>query len=161
MDQALALLARRPRSVAELRRELSRRGIERLEAGRVIEALRERGLLDDAALARDFIATRCARLGHGRLRLLADLERRGVAREVAEAAWAEAVRNGDVDPLAAARRAARRAAARLGGRLDRRSYARVYNALLAQGFDAEAAEAALAGYRAETGPHDEDPDDVP
>lgn len=161
LDRALRLLARRPRTVAELRGELSRRGIGRAEVDRVVEALSERGLLDDAVLAREFIATRSARLGHGRLRLLADLVRRGVAREVAEAAWAAAVRSGEVDPLDAARRAAGRAVLRAGGRLDRRSYARVYNALLRRGFDAETVEAALAGHRAAAGPRDEGSNDVP
>jgi SOS response regulatory protein OraA/RecX len=135
--------------------------VEREETERVVGILREKGLLDDAAVAREFIATRSGRLGHGRLRLLADLVRRGVSPEVAEAAWAEAVRGGDVDPAEAVRRAARRAVSRRGGRLDRRSYPRVYNSLLRQGFDPDAVRAALAEFRTAAGGEAEAPDDVP
>lgn len=112
-------------------------------ADRVGEWLRRDGLLDDRKLALHFILTRAARLGHGRLRLLRDLERRGVAPATARGAWDLAIRMGDIDPEATLRREVESRVASLGGRVDRKAYARMYNALFRAGFEAHAIEAAL------------------
>ncbi len=161
LDLALRLLARRPRTEAEIREALRQRGVAPPEVHRTMRRLEERGWLDDRTLAEHFITTRAARLGHGKRRLLMDLARRGVASAVAEGAWAEAVRRGEVDPRESARRAAARAVARRGGRLDGRGYARVYNALLRQGFDVDTVESVLESHRPEADSRRENGDDVP
>jgi len=87
-------------------------------------------------------------------RLVAELEGRGVARAVAEAAWCRAIELGEVDPAAAVRKALRRRLA-AGGAIDDRRYARVYNALLREGFERDEVESALAPHRALLGRPDE------
>jgi SOS response regulatory protein OraA/RecX len=62
------------------------------------------GYLDDRRLALEFIVTRAERLGHGPTKLVEDLCRRGVGREVAEAALRLAVERGDVSTTEVLRR---------------------------------------------------------
>ncbi len=103
-------------------------------------------MIDDRALAQDWIETRAAARGRGRERAIAELAARGVDAAVAADAWSDAVETGSIDERALLARAVRR---RLGvatrsansGRL-----ARVYNALLHEGFEREQIEAALVPY---------------
>jgi len=135
-DEALRLLKRRPRTRVELARELRHQGHDSVEIDETLDALEAAGYVDDEELSRHYITTRAARLQHGRERLLAELEQRGVSREVAERSWARAVDSGEIDPPAQLRGAIRR---RLRGRrsLDSGDFARVYNALLRAGYAAE------------------------
>jgi len=135
------LLARRPCSRAELRRRLVGEGHAADEAEGALTDLAAAGLLDDRRLAEHFIVVRAERLGHGPERLLDDLERRGVARDVARGVLDELCRRGDLDPDAALRRTAERLCRRGGGGA---AAARVYNALLRAGFDAESIRRELA-----------------
>ncbi len=148
LDRALDLVSRRPLTRAELLRKLAFEGYPAGDREEAVARLAASGLLDDARLASHFLLTRSERLGHGRERLLAELVRRGVEREVAERAWAEAVGAGDLDPGAGLAREVERRAIAQGGRLDEKRYARVYNALLRAGFEPEKVEAALERYRA-------------
>jgi regulatory protein len=140
-------LARRPLTEHEMRERLARAGHAAAAVDVTVEALRRAGLLDDRRLATDFITLRSARLGHGPERLVGQLVRRGVRREVADAAWEEAVAREDVDPLAGLRRRLARAIEHGDGRLDSRSWSRVYNALLRAGFSAEVIERELEPHR--------------
>ena len=142
------LLARRPATRAEGEAALRRRGHAEEEIARALEHAAERGWIDDAKLAYDFIVARTARLGRGRDRLLAELEARGVDRATATAAWRRAAESGDLDADDALRRAVRKRIASGGALTDERRYARVYNALLRDGFDRDAVEAALEPHRA-------------
>jgi regulatory protein len=76
--RALRLIARRPRSRAEMRRRLEEWGIDHAQAREVLERLTAVGALDDGALARA-IGEERRRAGHGRLRVEADLDRLAVA----------------------------------------------------------------------------------
>jgi regulatory protein len=129
-ERAVALLARRPYGEAELGRRLAAEGHGGEEIERALAELRRWGLLDDRRLAEHFILARAERLGHGPGRLLADLQRRGVAGDVAREVLEELCRRGDLDPDALLRRAIRRR-----GAGDERAKARMYNALLRAGFD--------------------------
>jgi regulatory protein len=151
LQQALRLLARRPLTEHELRRGLAARGRTPVEIDAVCERLRGDGYLDDRELARDFIRLRSERVGHGPGRLLQDLERRGVAREVARSALSSLLAAGDLVPADALRAQVRR---RLKGaaRPGRREVARVYNALLRAGFDEELIRRELATHLDETDP---------
>lgn len=146
-ERAARKLASRPRTEAELRALLASEDFRAEEVDRAVRWAREAGHLDDGALAERWIATRAHRGGYGRARLVAELLRRGVERDVAEAAWRRAVEEGEVVPEAVLERALERKVASLGGRLDDRAAARVYNALLRAGFDASDVRAALESRR--------------
>jgi regulatory protein len=158
---ALGWLARRPLAREEVRKRLSGKGFGADEIERTISELIAERLLDDAALARDFIVLRSGRLRLGKARLLRELERRGVDREVAEGAYLRAVDDGDLDPDSLLREAV---AARLKRErdLDAGALRRVYNALLRAGFPAAGLYAELKRQRdaldlAEHEYHDESP----
>jgi regulatory protein len=144
-DAAFRLLRRRPRTRAELTQELGQLGHQPDEIDAIVRDLEDAGHVNDADLARHYITTRSARLAHGRERLLAELERRGVPRAQAEQAWNEALESGEVDPQEQLRSAIRR---RTQGRskLDSKGIARVYNALLRAGYVAEEVRRELEPY---------------
>src|SRR5439155_757900 len=81
-------IARAPRSIAEIATQLGRRRFAREAIDATIAALRERGYLDDAALAHRRAEDLLLRRGHGRLRVAYELTRRGVAASVIEDALA-------------------------------------------------------------------------
>ncbi|MFZ5828357.1 MAG: regulatory protein RecX [Bacillota bacterium] len=107
-DAALTLLAASPRTVSELGRRLSRSFAPEV-ADEVIDRLLAGGWLDDRAYAASYIR---AKREFGGRRLLADLVRKGVAREVAAEAVQEAL--GEVDVTEQAREVAARRLAKLG-----------------------------------------------
>jgi regulatory protein len=72
--RALRLIARRPRSHAELARRLEGWGVPPDDAAGVLGRLRGLGVLDDAALATAVVSSRRAH-AYGRLRIEADLAR--------------------------------------------------------------------------------------
>jgi regulatory protein len=146
-SEALRLLARRPLSVAELRRRLASRGHDPRAVEWAVERLARAGYLDDLALAVEFILVRAARRGYGRERLLAELARRGVDPRTAAEAWTRALGEEPELDRASLRRRVCAELARAGGRLDARAYRRVYNALLRAGFDGASVESELAPYR--------------
>lgn len=150
--EGLRLLAARPLSVAELRQRLAGRGHQAEDVELAITRLTQLGYLDDAELARHYIVTRGQRLGHGQLRLIRELERRGVDRVTADEAWRRAVDDGEFDPQAILQREVRRHVERHGGVLDRRAYRRVYNALFRAGFEASQLAAELESHRRFNGP---------
>lgn len=92
LDTALALLARRDHAVEEMRSKLLARRFSEQEAGEAIRVLVEKGYLDDARFAELFSRSAVgSRRAFGE-RLVQELRRRGVnrelAREAAEAAGA-------------------------------------------------------------------------
>lgn len=151
---ALRLLARKPLTEAELQHGLARQGHAPDVVAGVIERLQQAGQLDDRSLALHYIVTRTERLGHGRLRLLGELERRGVRLEVAEAAWELAVREGHIDPAELLRRRARILLRRQRRGPAAERWARVYNALLRAGFEEAAIRSELGPQQADDAPPD-------
>jgi regulatory protein len=100
LELAYRALSSRDRTEAELRRFLTRRGVEPREAEAAVSELRAARLLDDAGYARRYAHDRRVLDRWGSERIARGLERRGVAPELV----ARAV--GDVD-RAAEERAAR------------------------------------------------------
>jgi regulatory protein len=145
---ASRILARRPRTERELRDALAGRGHVAEAIDETVRALQEAGVLNDAGLALHYILTRTERLGHGRERLLRELEERGVDAAIAASAWRLAEERYGVDSAALLARQVARRTADLDGRLDRRAYRRVYNALLRAGFEAHSVRRELEPYRA-------------
>ena len=75
--RALRLLARRPRSRAELAQACARWGLGSEESEALLDRLARAGLVDDIGLARRLADQRQA-AGHGRLRIAHDLRRLGI-----------------------------------------------------------------------------------
>jgi len=90
-DAALRLLAYRPRSEAELRTRLARRGLPPGAVEEAMEHLRAQGLLDDDAFARYWVETRQQSSPRGRYLLQRELLAKGVAAETAGEALATVV----------------------------------------------------------------------
>ncbi len=85
-DRALNMLAFRARSATELARALVRKGEGRAVVDRVIGALRERGLLNDADYAHAFARAKIVGARKSKRRVQQDLSAKGVARDVSDAA---------------------------------------------------------------------------
>lgn len=94
---ALRALERRAHGERELGIKLERKGHTREAIALAVERLRALGLLDDAAFARAYIASKSER-GRGPIRLRHDLAMLGVRREITEQALAELAAGAD-DPL--------------------------------------------------------------
>ena len=141
---ALALLARRAMTRHEVEERLRARGHDDAEIQDAVSRLEERKLVDDARLARDWIETQGTL--RGRERILSALEARGLARSDAESAWDDAVADGAVDVVGAVARAVRRRLGPPRAPVPRARLARVYNALLHEGFEPEAVATALEPY---------------
>ncbi|MGH7488808.1 MAG: regulatory protein RecX [bacterium] len=134
-EYAVTALARHSLTVAELRKRLERRAARPEDVEEVLRRLIEVGYLDDARLAESYAQFRRDYEGLGRLRVLRDLQRRGVERETAKKSVGEAF--GEADELELVRAQLRR---RLGARLsdapitDRKQLASLFRALLRAGF---------------------------
>jgi len=136
-DRALNMLAFRARSANELTRSLVRKGEERAHVDRAIVRLREQGLLDDAAFAQAFTRAKVLGANQSRRRVQQELGRKGVARDVSEAAInavfeAECIDQREVVEAAARKKA--RSLARLDPVVQRR---RLYAFLARRGYDAD------------------------
>ena len=132
----LRLLARRPRSAAELRARMAERGVDDVTAAGVVERLAELGQVDDRRLAASVAESRRAQ-GYGRLRTGADLARLAVDGEAAESALATVPAN----ELPAAEQAVRR---RFGAPpYDDRTARRAAGFLARRGFAPDAVAAAI------------------
>lgn len=107
-DASLRLLARRPRTVSELRQRLSRKGFPSGVVERCLEELAGKGLLDDGAFAEMFARDRVRLRPRGRRQVLGELRAKGVEAETASAALEQVFAEEEVDELSLARQAARR-----------------------------------------------------
>jgi regulatory protein len=89
LSAAERLISFRPRSEAELRQNLSRKGISDGIIAKVMDRLRQSGLVDDAAFAHYWAENRAAFRPRGQRLVQAELRAKGVALEVARDATAE------------------------------------------------------------------------
>ncbi|MDQ2929896.1 MAG: RecX family transcriptional regulator [Gemmatimonadota bacterium] len=96
-DRAIAMLAARPRAARDLERMLVRKGEPAEHVAAAVERLITLGALDDAQFARQFIRAKIAGAGLSRRRLQSELWRRGVARDIIDAALAEVLEEDEVD----------------------------------------------------------------
>jgi regulatory protein len=103
-DKAVQLLGSRPHFRRELQAKLAKRGFPGEEIGEALDRLAAQGYLDDAKTAAGFVEQRLARSSEGRLRLKAELEKRGAAPEAIESALTD-LPDDDLEP---AREAAER-----------------------------------------------------
>ncbi|MCP3982417.1 MAG: regulatory protein RecX [bacterium] len=152
---ALHALSRRPLTEEEVRKRLAAAGHDAASVESTLDRLRDAGYVGDEKLAVHFIAARSERLRLGPQRLLRDLERRGVAAEVARRALQLATDEHGIDSESTLRAEVRRRLGEPPGPVEMKTMRRVYNALLRGGFDAEAIRSQLSGYRFPEGSDDE------
>ncbi|MGH7634567.1 MAG: regulatory protein RecX, partial [Gemmatimonadaceae bacterium] len=126
------------RAARELRLALIRKGEPAPYVDRAIARLETLGLLDDAAFARQFSRSRIAGPGFSRRRLQSELARRGVARDVADAAIADAIGEDGTDMDETLERIARRKLHTLRSVSAPVRRRRIYAFLVRRGYDADA-----------------------
>ncbi len=137
----LDALARTARSRAQLAQLLARKGYPDRVVEPVLDRLEGVGLVNDAALARDLVATRHGERGLSRRAVVADLVRRGIEADLA--AEAAAAISADAEEEAATGLARRRLAATQG--LDRAvRLRRAVGALARRGYDPHTAAEIVA-----------------
>ena len=148
-DQALNLLGFRSRSVAELRRKLIDKGAPRADVEEVIARLLDQKLLDDADFARQFARHRITGAGASRIRILQELRRKGVAREIAERALEELDEEEGIDASASIHRVAEKKWKSLGKLDDATRRRRLYAFLARRGFNPDEIRSAMNAVGAE------------
>jgi regulatory protein len=138
MERAGRWLALRPRTESEMRDRLLQGGFDEGTVESAVARLVQLRLIDDESFARQWVEERARRKGLGPRALVAELEAKGVAPDVAEAAVGEA--GDDEEPRAlewARRQLSRVADLPLGKQAER-----IRKGLLRRGFDLETAESA-------------------
>ena len=136
-DRALNMLAFRARSSVELARLLVRKGESPEHADGAIARLQAQGLLDDAAFAQSFTRAKVLGARHSRRRVQRDLARKGVPRDVSDAAIDLVFEQEGVDQRSLVEDAARkklRGMTKLDPAIRRR---RLYAFLARRGYDGE------------------------
>jgi regulatory protein len=136
-DRALEMLAFRARATRELRTSLLRKGEDAANVDHALERLTAMGLLDDASYARQYAHAKIVGPGFSRRRLQAELAKRGVAREVADAAIADALAEDDVNSDAILERVAARKLRALQKEDPPTKRRRLYEFLARRGYDSD------------------------
>jgi regulatory protein len=144
------MLARAPRSVRDLRRRLLLKGETEADVDATIERLTAAGLLDDATYARAFVRSKVSSQGFSRRRLQLELAKRGVTREVAEAAIVEVLHDDDVDEAANIERVARKKLRALQGLDEETQQRRLFAYLARRGYDIDDVRAVVRVVRSTT-----------
>lgn len=152
-EAALSLLSHRARARLELRRRLERKDFSTPVIDRVMAWLDERDYVDDEAFAEAFVRDRLRLRPRGRIGLIQELRRKGVADGVAEAVIARVMAAESVDERDLAREAAeawarknRPTLRKAAGSRDGHSRARrrLYGHLARRGFAGDAVRDAIA-----------------
>jgi regulatory protein len=144
------MLARAPRSARDLRRRLLLKGEPEPDVDATIERLTAAGLLNDAAYARAFVRSKVSSQGFSRRRLQLELAKRGVARDVAEAAIIEVLEDEGVDESANLERVARKKLRTLKGMDVETQRRRLSGYLARRGYDVDAVRTLLQTLRIES-----------
>lgn len=143
-DQALSLLEFRARSVAELRRKLLDKGNPAPEVDVVIEKLTGQHLLDDADFARQFARNKILGPGVSRFRIIQELARKGIARDLAERALEDLRDEDGVDAANAIQRVAKKKWMSLSKLDDVTRRRRLYAFLARRGFSPDEIASAVS-----------------
>jgi regulatory protein len=158
LDLACTHINRRERTVDEVRAHLERKGVAATTAEAVVDELRETRLLDDERFAAMFVADKRELEQWGTERIRRGLAARGIDRELAERALAEAEGEEGAGALAEAAAGDPRPGGELGRALEllrrrfpdppreRRDRDRALGVLLRKGYEGELALDALAAH---------------
>ena len=134
-DRAVNMLTARARSAVDLERHLVRKGEPAELAKAAVERLRAAGFLDDASFARQFVRSKSLGAGLATRRLRQELARRGVERDVADAALEDVFAEENVDEQAGAEAAARKRLRSLASEDPATQRRRLYAYLARRGYD--------------------------
>lgn len=143
-EQALRFLEFRARSVEELRRKLIQKGCPAEEVREALDRLQEQRLLNDADFARQFARTRVMSAGASRHRIAQELRRRGIAREVADAALETLMEAEGIDLTASIYRVAEKKWKSLAKLDDFTRRRRLYAFLARRGFNPDEIRGAMS-----------------
>lgn len=149
-DQALTLLGFRARSVAELRRRLLEKGAPADEVEDVIQRLKDQKLLDDADFARQFARNKLVGPGASRFRIVQELARKGISRELADHAVEELRTDDGIDSAHVIHRVAQKKWASLAQLDDFTRRRRLYAFLARRGFSPDEIRQAMTAIGAAT-----------
>jgi regulatory protein len=141
---ALKILSFRARTTSELKRQLLRKGHPASEIDDAISRLHDQKLLDDADFARQFARSKLLSAGRSRRRVVQELGRKGVDREVADRAIAELAEDEGIDPGVAIHRVAEKKWNSLSRLDDFTRRRRLYAFLARRGFDVDEIRAVMA-----------------
>lgn len=144
MDAALKLLEYRGRSLQEMGLRLKRKGFSDAVIAQTVNRLQELGLLNDVRFAEAVARERLEHGYKGKRQIYADLLRKGVARQIIEAALSQAG-----DEQQAAMTLVNKVVSRYARLEPRTRYRRLHNLLLRRGFSPETVSQVLAAYEAE------------
>ena len=142
-DRALNMLAFRGRASRELARSLVRKGEPSELVDRAIARLTEQGLLDDGAFAASFTRAKVLGAQQSRRRVQQDLARKGVAREVSDAAIATVFEEEQVDQREIVEQAARKKLSTLRKLEPQVRRRRLYAFLARRGYDSDDIRSAM------------------
>jgi regulatory protein len=147
LDVAYALINRRDRTVSEVRAQLERKGVAEHLREAAVRTLSEQGFLDDERFARVFVSDKREVEQWGNERIRRGLLARGLERNLADAALAQAATDEGGDDESELDRAL----ALLRRRFpqppeDRRERERALGVLLRKGYESELALDALAAH---------------
>jgi regulatory protein len=147
LDVAYALINRRDRTVSEVRAQLEREGVAEHLREAAVQTLSEQGFLDDERFARLFVSDKRELEQWGNERIRRGLLARGLERNLADAALAQAA----IDEGGDDESELDRALALLRRRFpqppeDRRERERALGVLLRKGYESELALDALAAH---------------
>ena len=134
-DQAVAILARRPRSSRDLRLRLLRGGAVEADVSAALERLQRLGLQNDAEFARHLAETRASAGGVSKRRLQQELRRRGLPPDLSTGAVSAALDSVGLDEEGSALAAARKRMRALGGLDPAVAKRRLYAFLARRGYD--------------------------
>ena len=134
-DKAVELLAVRARSVRDMRMRLKRVGATAGAIDGAVERLITLGLLDDDAYARNLAHARVTGGGVSKRRIGQELQKRGVARDVADEAIDATLADVELDELGAARAAALKRMRSLRSLDDATRRRRLYAFLARRGYE--------------------------
>lgn len=107
--RAVDFIGYRPRSVAEVRRRLTRAGVDEENIAQIVANLRDAGLLDDASFSKEWVESRLRSAPKSRRMMAWELRQKGVAQGVID----ETLQAADVDDAQTAQDMARRRLPRL------------------------------------------------
>jgi regulatory protein len=134
-DRAAGILALRPHSAQELRRKLTQKGETPARAQAAVERMLALGVLNDAEYARQLAQAKVVGKGVSRRRLQQEMYKRGVARDVGEAAIAEVLSDESVDTAAVLDQLARKKLRTLDGLDAPTRRRRLYGFLARRGYE--------------------------
>jgi regulatory protein len=135
-EAAIKILMRRAHSVYEMKKALIRRTPDEDLIKRVIDRLKQNGLMDDARYAKQFACQRTDIRRQGKYRIARDLRARGIPDHHIDSAIAESA-NPEAE-RAQIRHRIERKLKLTRGEIDEKKIASLYRSLLRAGFPADA-----------------------